>query len=450
MAASSYTDQFPEPSHSRYGRGEDRQAVRPYYHQDTDVAPQEEFLAGPEGLAPVQSEARNHAFVSGLGAGKTAAGILRSVANAEQWNPGELGMIVAPTVPALKNAILPVMREFGLLDAWEYRGKGSEEPGIHTPSGSRIILESADNDRKIQRLRGPNLSWVWIDEAAAVSERAWEVLSGRLRVGQYRNAFVTTTPKGKNWVYERFYADQDRDVHRSDPYEVVTANGTHGVFGVPSWLNPHNPDDYIDRLDEEYEGEFFRQEVEGEFTKFDGLVYSWFDDNDHILRDDPSPDEYDEFIYGVDWGHGNPMVGLAVGRAGDAYHIVDEFYETRCTNDDLSRELEEMQDRWREGTVYCDPAEPRSIEDLSRDGFHAKKADNSVTPGIQKVSEVRDEFQVCEICQNVINEFDLYQYKDGGDSDDPLKQNDHAMDALRYAILTHTGPDDGQSGSGTW
>jgi len=120
-----------------------------------------------------------------------------SGANAEYWNPGYPGMIISPTVPNLKNAILPEMRKWGILDDWEFKGKGADEPGLHSPNGTRIILESADNDRKIGRLRGPSVAWVWMDEPAEIAPRAFEVAIGRVRTGNYQNIFVTGTPKGR-------------------------------------------------------------------------------------------------------------------------------------------------------------------------------------------------------------------------------------------------------------
>lgn len=431
------TDAFPGPTSTAYDRGSDVTELYPYQDPSTGRAPQAEFLAGPPGEADIETTASNHAFVSGLGAGKTAAGVLRAFVNAERWNPGELGMIVAPTVPALKNAILPVMREFGILDVCEYRGKGSEEPGVITPSGSRIILESADNERKIERLRGPNLAWVWMDEAALIDERAWDILAGRLRVGSYRNAFVTTTPKGKNWVYSEFYDDPGVEHRYRGEYEWVTANDTNGVFGVPSFLNTHNPEDYADRLESQYSGAFYRQEVLGEFTKFEGLVYRWFGENHVIEALNPESADYDEVVYGVDWGHNNPAVVLAVVRQGDRWVVADEWYERRCTVNDHSAAAQDLVERWGPGTVFCDPAEPGNIEQFRRDGLTVRKANNDVTPGIQHVSSLQDDLVVARNCQAVRNEFAQYQYKDD-DSDDVVKQNDHAMDALRYALYTQS------------
>lgn len=412
-------DAFPRPTQSRFDRERDTKTIRPYRDPDTGRAPQEEFLAAPDGMGPVESDARFHSFVGGIGSGKTAAGIIRSAVNAEKWNPGELGMIITPTVPALKNVVLPEMRAMGLLDTFEYQGKGSEKPGIITPSGSRIILESADNQRKIDRLRGPSISWFWMDEAAVIPREAWDILTGRLRTGRYRNAFITTTPKGRNWVYDRFYDDPD----------------VNGVFGVHSGMNPHTPDDYVTSISEEYEGSFYEQEVRGEFTQFDGLVYPWFRPDEHVVEDVPRP--FDNLVYGVDWGFNNPSVILAIAIRGDDYVVVEEFAESRCTDDDLADVAQRMYDDYGQGPIYCDPSEPGSIETFQREGLDARGADNEVTPGIKHVTGQASNLVVLRQCQNLINEFGQYQYREGDDAgDSPIKANDHSLDALRYALYS--------------
>jgi phage terminase large subunit len=142
--------------------------------------------------------------------------------------------------------------------------------------------------------------------------------------------------------------------------------------------------------------------------------------------------------YGVDWGHNNPAVIVAVVRTGDEWTVAGEWYERRCTVQDHSRAAEDMVEKWGAGPIYCDPSEPANIEQFRRDGLAAKKADNSVTPGIQHVASLADRLRVARHCQNIRNEFSQYQYKDGGDGDTPLKQHDHALDALRYALFTHT------------
>lgn len=367
----------------------------------------------PPQRAFVESTERFVAFISGIGAGKTVGGIGRLLRNVYEWNVGHTGFVVAPTVPSLRTTIIPELEKWGVLNRCEFN---RSEKRLDFPNGSTVFLDSADNDRKIQRLRGPSIGWFWMDEAATIDKRAWDILIGRLRDGDYLNAAVTTTPKGYNWIHDRF----------------VDADDTEVIRGVPSHSNPHLPDEY-DEITGEYDGSFYEQEVLGQFTEFEGQIYPWFGE-EHIVE--TPPETYDEVIYGVDWGHNNPATILALVRDSETWTVVEEWYETRRTVNDHSRALEDMQERWGPGTAYCDPSEPANIDQFQRDGFDATKATNDVTPGIQHVSSMRDRLRAVASCQNLRNELSQYQYK-GDDSDKPEKMNDHLADSLRYALYTH-------------
>jgi PBSX family phage terminase large subunit len=373
------------------------------------------------------------AYIGGVGSGKTVAGLMRLARHIFEWNPGEQLAVVAPTVPMLRNVIIPEMRRWGLLgqDQIEYR---SSENLISYPNGTRVILESANNARKIQRLEGLNIAAAWLDEVAQHEHRTYLVVGDRLRTGEYRNLFATGTPKGYNWVYDEFV---DLDGAEEEPVEdgsILRTDHTTTIRGVSTRANRATPDDYVESRERQHTGQSYQQEIEGEFVKFKGLIYPWFGD-EHIV--DTPPDDYDEVVYGVDWGHNNPAVALAIVRAGDSWTIADEWYERRCTVNDHSRAVESLVDEYGEGAIYCDPAEPANIEQFRRDGLAAKPAENDVTPGIQHVASLADDLRVARHCQNVRNEFNQYQYKDDGESDDPLKQHDHAMDGTRYALFSH-------------
>jgi len=389
------------------------------------------------------TESRYYNFTSGVGAGKTVAGIMRMAANVRQWNPGEMGRIVAPTTLGIKNNILPELAKWGFLDSWEHHGPQSREPGLHTPNGSRVLLDSAENDRNIERLRGTNLAWVWIDEPNLIPEKAWDILTGRLRAGNYRNMFVTGTPKGRNWVWRKFHPDSD------DQLPNVS-----NTLGVPSYANFHNPLEYRRDILADYEGAFYDQEVLGQFVKFEGLVYRWFDrqqlvDNYHDDHGDFIYDDVDEWVYGVDCGHNNPAAIVALARRGDRWYATETLYERRLTDTDLAERAVNMVDRNGEGRFYCDPSDPGAITELERAGLAAQGAANDITPGIKIVTRIGmdDNLRVDESCQPLITEFNQYQYPEGdGTKDKPVDESNHALDALRYALFTHERGD----GSGTW
>jgi hypothetical protein len=167
---------------------------------------------------------------------------------------------------------------------------------------------------------------------------------------------------------------------------------------------------------------------------FEGLVYKWFGES-NLIDDADLPDTFDKTIYGLDFGGSVPTALVCCRRAGDEWYIVDEFYETRVTDDAIAAEGNRMYDTYGRGNIYADH-EPRTIEKLNKEGLLAKEADKAVDEGIRHVNGLRENLYVSRSCQNLINEFNSYQYKDGGDSDDVLKENDHLMDALRYALFT--------------
>ena len=191
---------------------------------------------------------RYYGFISGVGAGKTAVGVMRLALNAELWNKGSMGAIVAPSTRMIKNAIFPVMSEFGLRERWDFTGFQAEEPGFHTPGGGRVVILSADNDRTVERLANLNLSFWWLDEAKETPKRARDVLRERLRVGNYRNGFVTTTPKGYDHNYDFFVSepeeDDDLEKYAYGQGSIYESSDRLCVAAVPSWANPHTPEDY--------------------------------------------------------------------------------------------------------------------------------------------------------------------------------------------------------------
>lgn len=224
-------------------------------------------LTAEQSLFAEEDEKRYLGYVSGVGAGKTFAGIARTMANMWEWNPGCMGAIVAPTRTMVQDVIINEMREMGVFEGpFEYKSTYSEEPGIHGPKGSRALILSADNKTTVERLKGLNLAWWWMDEEAEIDPRAREILMQRLRTGEYRNGFITTTPKGKNHTYE-FFVDQPKtEEYMHGDGTVYESEDRLAITGVPTWSNPHTPEDYHESM-EGMPDEIRAQEIEGRFVE---------------------------------------------------------------------------------------------------------------------------------------------------------------------------------------
>lgn len=148
-----------------------------------------------------------------------------------------------------------------------------------------------------------------------------------------------------------------------------------------------------------------------------------------------------EIFMGQDFGFNVPSALVLVELYEGAIYVKELLYETRLTTGDLI-------DRYRqEGVsktieIFCDNAEPKTIEELKRAGYNAKEADKDVTEGIRKVKSMP--LYICENSANIVKEIKGYRWRTDSngkvikdkDRDEPVKLNDHAMDALRYGVFT--------------
>lgn len=368
----------------------------------------------------IRSDSKFRIFLGGIGSGKTAVGWMSTIIEAIE-QPGSLGVIVAPTYQSIRDVIWREMYQW--VPDEIIRDFNETKKELKLINGSEILFRSADNPRNIERLRGMSIAWFWIDEITIMPRLVWEILVGRLRQpGMRYRAWLTGTPR-MNWVYDTFISKE-----LSNDYFIVKE--------IPTFSNIHLPDEYVKSLQEQYSGQFYDQEILGKFVSFEGLIYE--------LKQTSIVDienmKYSKIIYGVDFGFKNPSCVIVLGEHGGKYYILDEFYQRRVTDDELVDIIKSKQDVWGSGKVYCDPSAPASIEKFHREGIAAEKANNDVLGGIRQVRTLLDSglVLVSSHCQNTINEFKSYVWDDNETKEQPVKLNDHAMDACRYACVAMT------------
>lgn len=207
-----------------------RQTANRVLSHRTRTGPQDAFW---------RSDARFRFFIGGVGSGKTRAGcveVLRQPARS-------IGMVIAPTYPMLRDAtqrtFLALARRGEVLTSWQ------KTDGIAELSDGKVILfRSADDP---DRLRGPNLGWFYLDEAAMMSGEAWNVMIGRLRLAPGR-AWATSTPRGMNWLSKLVKSGPD--------YHLITSSTRE---------NRYLPAGFVATLEQAYTARMVRQEVDGLF-----------------------------------------------------------------------------------------------------------------------------------------------------------------------------------------
>lgn len=328
--------------------------------------------------------------------------------------------------------MLPMITEelwdrLGIPDGWDTYFKLHKQNLVATAvNGSKIYFRSCDRP---EDLRGPNLGWFFVDEAAKVSEHVWKLMVARLRRPPERG-WLTTTPKGRNWIWDEFAKRTRRN------YEHFT-----GATSENKFLSA----DYIASLKESYSGAFLQQEFYGEFVAWSGLVYPNVNVETHHLDAPEGLGDYKYALSGTDWGWADPSVVLVglVGTDG-LIHLVDEFYRPRAHIESVVEIAESYADYWKVRTYHCDPSRPEYIQKFREAGLDARKAKNEIDPGIAELSRLIDAglFRMdFNRCPETAREFEVYHYAEDDHGkvlkDRPVDKDNHCMDALRYLVYSN-------------
>jgi hypothetical protein len=303
------------------------------------------------------------------------------------------------------------------------------------------------------RVRGLTLAWFWLDEATLCGHYTWQVLKGRLRQRGYpQMGWATGTPQG-------------RDGYAYDFELALRPN--HTLYRAATQENAANlPPDYIADLG--LSGAFYDQEVLGLFTAFEGLVYTLDASEGGNVADPPEGKTFSRVIGGVDWGYTNPTATVIFGIDGDerAWQL-DEHYQRRAPLDAaVIPALLDLTRRYNVRVWRCGPDEPEHIRALDHALAEAKlpcrafPANNAVRPGIQTITRLlarREDgarsLYISPRCVHTLAEYASYQYDSESTPsgkagmalhpEQPLKQNDHLMDACFIAdtlVETINGP----------
>lgn len=389
----------------------------------------------------LNSNAHFSAFVAGIGSGKTITGVHRGIRAAfgqigtQIITTPNTGMVCAPTYDMINLIVVPeyyrvlggTRKEGGLI---ENDGYNKSEKVMTLVNGSKIVFRSTDNP---ERLRGPNLAWVHLDEAALMSEDVWKIVFGRIRAnGQFGYIWLTSTPAGRNWIWQKWVQN------RRDSYQLIQMHTFENIF-----LHP----DFLLELAEEYSGDYAKQELGGAFVAFKGLIYPEFNPDLHTFSE-IDLNRYAYSVAGVDWGFASPGVILVAGIDSDGrVDILHEEYVKRRAIDDWASVAYQLHQTYNIQTFYCDPSKPDYISKFAEKGCNAVAADNTVESGIQDVRRLitrRDENKIpyLRLGPNTPwtqTEFSQYQWltknlKGEGEIslDVPKKAKDHTMDSLRY------------------
>ncbi len=207
--------------------------------------------------------------------------------------------------------------------------------------------------------------------------------------------------------------------------------------------NPSLSDEVRERYKRLYSGVFYDRYVLGKWVAAEGLVYPMFSEKKHIAA--RLPESFERYAVSCDYGTVNPSSFGLWGKNGDVWYRIDEYYYS-SKREGMSRTDEEHYEGLRKliggrtvDGVIVDPSAASFIECIRRHGeFPVIPAKNDVVSGIRRCSDALRGGSIMfgESCSDILREFSLYRWDESRGGDVPIKENDHAMDDMRYFVTS--------------
>lgn len=291
--------------------------------------------------------------------------------------------------------------------------------------GEKCYCLGAEKVSQVSKIRGASIKYCYGDEVADWSEEVFALLKSRLDK-EYSCFDGTYNPQYPNHWLKKFL-DSNADIFS----QVYTIDD-----------NPFLPPSFVENLKKEYAGTvFYDRYILGKWTLAEGLVYPMFGDS-CIVRDIPDTGDY---YISIDYGTHNPFsAGLWCVTKTEAVRIGEYYYCGReerkeKTPEEYYSEVKRLAGGRDIKCLIVDPSADAFIATVKKHHeFKVRGAVNDVLPGIHTTAEMiaSGKAKIHESCEDAIREFGLYRWDEKAESDRVVKENDHAMDEIRYMVMT--------------
>lgn len=318
--------------------------------------------------------------------------------------------IVSDSLPHIKKG---AFRDFQTnmlnLGIWDVNRWRATDFVYTFPDGSYIELFGLEDEGKA---RGPRRDILYMNEA------------NRMRLDVYNQLAMRTTgpkildlnPSDFNcWVYDLADKPENKKLHSTykDNIENLTPEQVRHIESYQ-----HLPDPYL-----------WQVYGLGQRGTSEEIIYRGWELVDEL----PGKGEV---IYGLDFGFNNPNAMVKVEIYDGGVYVEELLYQSGMTKDELKDFIKQRVQGF--AYIYADAAEPDSIEQLYREGLNVQPSNKDVWNGIVNLKS-RPLF-IGRQSKNLIKEIRSYKWKkDKNDNilEEPVKEHDHLMDALRYAVHTY-------------
>ena len=373
--------------------------------------------------------------------GKTSLMMVSFVDDAmARFNGRRFGICGKTVDSATKNIVQPYMAMQYAQQSYSFKWSRTDKTMTVSKGSVTNVFEvfGGKDESSYALIQGRTLAGCLIDEVVLQPRSFVDQAMIRCSVTGAKVWFSCNPAAPSHW----FYTDWSL---KADKGEI---NAKHIHFVLRD--NPGLSEETIQRYEQSFTGVFYQRYVLGEWVAAEGLVYPFFSagQDTYLFHGDASHID-GQFYVSIDYGTHNPCsMGLWVIHDGKALRIKESYFDSRAervqrTDEEHYAELERLTKGYYIQAVVVDPSAASFIETIRRHGkYLVIPADNDVLNGIRCVASLMQAGLVTihESCTASRREFGLYSWDDKAKEDRVVKENDHAMDDIRYFCYTILAP----------
>ena len=367
--------------------------------------------------------------------GKTVAMILSFLRWSQASFQDQDFILAGVTTGALmRNVLSPLFQMLETLALpYEYR----RTAGLVRIGSNRYHLFGADKDNAQDKLQGMTAAGAFADEAALFPRSFVDQMIGRCSIAGSR-IFLNCNPNGAFHYMKTDFIDRAEEIGMYRLHFTMEDNLT---------LSPAIRESYA----RSFQGVFYRQYILGEWVSAEGAGYPMWDEKENTYEEtDPGMYRGMRRFCAIDYGTTNPCVFLDVRDDGHTFFIAGEYYwdsaarRRQKTDAEYADDLFAFLDGDLETLIIVDPSAASFKTELRNRGFRIQDAVNDVREGISTTAtlignrQVKAERSRCPALQREIQSYVWDEKARLRGEERPLKERDHAMDALRYLCHTRT------------
>lgn len=399
-----------------------------------------------------------HAFEGAIGSAKTTFTLMQYARFVRKGPADAQHAIVGRTQDAaIDNLGSQLLAIYGPKHIQIRRGSGA----AIVMFGRTVRVYGANNESSFTKIQGRNLYSAYVDEAVNIPESFFNMLHGRLRIPGAA-MWLTCNPGGpEHWLLRKWlercslWIDIDGNVLTFDGPDRLrlhryTLNMDDNAHNLPDW--------YIEEQKKAQTGVFYLRNILCQWVAAEGAIFRDFDKNAHVLPASRLPTMVAEIATGIDYGssaEGNTRgIRVAVGPhptdGGHALYVTGEWTPPQSADVGFVSSFLTWDGTFPNATkyIYVDPsakslrlalyaAKPRGY--LAEGG-----ADNERLPGIQTLMSLfaLNRLFIVDTAGKLLSELPAYVWDPAmaaKGKDQPLRVNDHSIDALRYAVYSSRG-----------